>query len=367
MSMLRRPFMCFLARRLSFWALAILSSNVLSVQAAVVIQYHHVSEKTPASTSISPNQFIEHLDYLVENNFKVVPLTTLVNALKEGQPLPEKTVAITFDDAYESVYSEAYPLLKARNMPFTVFVNTDPQDEAKRGFITWQQLKAMSDEGVLIANHSTAHNHLLRLKLDESEQAWAKRITYEVDHAEAQIKKHTGQSHKILAYPYGEYDQRTKKLLKKLGYVAFGQQSGPLGGADDWQSLPRFPFGGSFVALSDFAIKVNTRPLPNLTVNLFKRDKQKLNDVVVKEGDRPELRLTLADHNIAKAIRCYASGQGATTIELKQNTVVARASQPLKIGRARYNCTAFISPGVFYWYTQQFLVTDKTGQFLHES
>src|SRR5690606_39490579 len=58
-----------------------------------------------------------------------------------------------------SVYSTAYPLLKKRNWPFTIFLNTEPHDQEKKSFATWAQVREMADNGVTIANHSTAHNH----------------------------------------------------------------------------------------------------------------------------------------------------------------------------------------------------------------
>src|SRR5690606_33663650 len=199
-----------------------------SAQAAVVLQYHHVSSATPASTSVTPELFQQHMDYLAQQKFRIVPLTELIEKLKRGEALPDDTVAITFDDAYESVYSTAYPLLKKRNWPFTIFLNTEPHDQEKKSFATWAQVREMADDGVTIANHSTAHNHLLRLKKGENRAQWRKRITAEILDAEKRIKEKTGQSHKMLAYPYGEYDNQVKALVKKLGFVAFGQQSGPL-------------------------------------------------------------------------------------------------------------------------------------------
>src|SRR6187431_2593600 len=87
-------------------------------QAAVVILYHHVSDTTPKSTSISPTQFEAQMDYLEKNNFSVVPLLELTEKLRKGESLPDKTVAISFDDSYVSVYDSAYPRLKKRGWPF---------------------------------------------------------------------------------------------------------------------------------------------------------------------------------------------------------------------------------------------------------
>ena len=65
----------------------------------VVLQYHHISEDTPGITSVTPEQFQEHLDYLLINDHVVMPLEDVITALKTGEDLPERCVALTIDDA----------------------------------------------------------------------------------------------------------------------------------------------------------------------------------------------------------------------------------------------------------------------------
>ena len=342
---------------------------VPSLQAAVVLQYHHVSDTTPGATSVTPERFREHMDYLAEWDFEVVPLEALVKLLREGQDLPDKTVAITFDDAYESVYHTAFPLLKKRDWPFTVFVNTAPLDANKGGFVNWAQVREMAEAGASIANHSTEHNHFQRLKPGESREQWRARIRAEVMAAEQRIQEETGQSHRILAYPYGEYDHRVTALLEELDFAALGQQSGALGSLNDLQTLPRFPFGGPYGDLEDFATKVNTKPLPLESAQLYAdwAAEQSLTDLVVASGDRPVLKLTLAREGLAARINCFASGQGAIETRVQGEVLLVRANKPLSPGRTRYNCTAGSSePGRFHWFSQQWLVTGPGGQWLHE-
>ena len=92
---------------------------------AVILIYHHVADDTPASTSVTPERFAAHLDYLGDNDFNVMPLMDLLDAIRDEKPLPENSVAITFDDAYRSVYTIARPMLDARGWPYAVFVSTE--------------------------------------------------------------------------------------------------------------------------------------------------------------------------------------------------------------------------------------------------
>ena len=104
----------------------------------VILVYHHVSTGTPPSTSISPEDFEKHLHYLKENNFNVIALNQMVETLKAGEQLPDKAVAITFDDGYISIYDTAFPMLQSYGFPFTLFLSTGPIDRQQQNFINWE-------------------------------------------------------------------------------------------------------------------------------------------------------------------------------------------------------------------------------------
>lgn len=357
---------CFMKLLTRFLVLLPVLLLTLNAQAAVVLLYHHVSNSTPKSTSISPAAFEAQMDYLEQNNFSVVPLLELTEKLRKGEPLPDKTIAISFDDSYVSVYDSAFPRLKKRGWPFTFFVNTDSVSTSKL-FVSWDQLREMSKHGVTIANHTTKHNHLPRREKNETIKKWRTRIVAEISSAQNKIEQEIGTAPKILAYPFGEYDIDVQQITKQLGYIAFGQQSGALYEKGDLQSVPRFPFGGGFTDLDDFIMKVNTRPMPTKTVNFYSDKQTKQENLIVKAGVKPWLVLELDDESLLKQINCFASGQGAITTKIIGNKLWAQAKQPLNSGRTRYNCTAYTGEkGRFFWYTQQWLVTDQQGQWAYK-
>jgi biofilm PGA synthesis lipoprotein PgaB len=344
---------------------AMIAYLALPASGAVVILYHHVSDTTPKSTSISPAAFEAQMDYLAKNNFTVVPLLELTEKLRKGEPLPDKTVAISFDDSYASVYESAFPRLKKRGWPFTFFVNTDAVGTGKI-FVNWDQLREMAKAGATIANHSSSHTHLPRREGSESAAQWRDRITQDINNAQQKIKQEIGTAPMILAYPFGEYDVDVQRIAKKLGYIAFGQQSGALYGKGDLQSVPRFPFGGSFTELDDFILKVNTQPMPLTDVEFYGDNKQKQENLIVREGEKTWLVLTLSDDSLLKKINCFATGQGAITTAVIDNKLWVQPNKPLGTGRTRYNCTAYAGEkGRFYWYTQQWLATDKQGNWTY--
>lgn len=341
----------------------------LSVQttafAAVILQYHHVSDTTPASTSTRVALFEQHLAYLAEHDFNVMPLPELIKQLHGGQALPDKTVAITFDDGYRSVYDTAFKRLKQYGFAFTVFVNSEPVNQGVPEFVTWDELAHMAQAGGSIANHTKSHPFMVRQQANETKKQWRVRIEQQIIGAERAIKKATGQSLKLLAYPYGEFDDKLKQLLQALGYVGLGQHSGAVGVGSDFLALPRFPMGGDYAKLESFITKVQTRPLPVKARALYHR-KNELDSPVVPAGARPQVRLTLANKSLAAGLTCYYQGQ---TLPLERDGahITISLDQGLNLGRSRFNCTARAEDGRYYWYSQPWFVTDKQGQWQHQS
>ena len=340
--------------------------NPLSTNAATVLIYHHVSTTMPVSTSISPERFVAHMDYLEKNNYHIVSLLELTEKLKEGEPLPDKTIAITFDDSYADVYTSAYPILKKRGWPFAFFVNTKAVDSGKL-FVSWDQLREMSKNNVTIANHTIEHSHLVRLDKNENRAQWRERITHEITTAQKKIEDEIGSAPKIFAYPFGEYNSDLKVILKKMGYLAFTQQAGVLSPETDFQTLPRFPFGGSYTELNDFVEKINTLPLPVKQVEFYTSQKDKLDDLQVKAGDKPYLVLTLSDTSLLKKINCFSSNEGAIDTSIIGEKLWVQSKQAFPQGRTKINCTAASDKrGRFYWFTQLWLVTDKNGSWTYQ-
>ena len=331
---------------------------------AVILQYHHVSSETPAVTSISPQKFKAHIETIITQGYQVMPLTTIVDGLKKGGNLPDKAVAITFDDAYKNIFTHAFPILKKYRLPFTVFVATDYIAESSTQFLSWDELREMSINGAFIANHTASHSHLLRRQQGETQSQWLNRVEQEILIAEKALHKNinSGPVQKLLAYPYGEYDTNIQRIIKKLGYVAFGQQSGAAGSNSDFSALPRFPLSGIYSDHESFAIKLNTLPLP---IENEPRD-----PLLRTDNPMPRLVMSFEDGDVNLSnLRCFGP-EGALEIQtLDKHRVSTRASTPLPIGRSRYNCTMPVlgaDPERFYWFSQLWIRTNIDGSWYPE-
>lgn len=337
------------------------------INAAVILQYHHVDDNTPSSTSITITRFKQHLRYLQQNNFSVWPLPELISQLKQGNALPERSVAITFDDGYISIYKNALPLLKQFNYPFTVFINTELVGSYP--FMNWQHLKNLQNFSGTIANHAASHEHLIRFRANESIAEYKKRIRLNLEKAEQTITRKLGRSPRLLAYPYGEYNNLIKQIAKQLKLTAFSQLSGAFNHQQvDWQAIPRFAFGGDYTRLESFIDKVNSLPMPLEQVEVVDEHGNKITEPLIPiESRRPVLKLTLKNAAVASRIQCFATGQERIEKQQTGTSITVTTKHDIPVGRSRYNCTAASGQsGRYYWYSQFFIRRQPDGNWYSE-
>ncbi|MDF1554182.1 MAG: polysaccharide deacetylase family protein [Deferrisomatales bacterium] len=318
---------------------------------AVVFMYHRFGEDRYPSTSVRLEQFESHLQHLAEGNYQVWPLERVVSHLATDMPIPEHTVALSVDDAYLSVYTEAFPRLRERSWPFTVFVATGPVDQGLQGQMSWAQMREMQAAGVTFANHGVSHAYLIRRHRGESEVQWRVRMRDEIETAQRRLVEELGAAPPLFAYPYGEYDEPLANLVRELGYTAFGQQSGAVGRYSDPRALPRFPMAESYAELQEFAAKARMRALPVVAHTPW--------DPVLEGTRRPELVVTLGDGQLLREeLACFVSGQGSTPVrwlDAGRNRFAIQAREDLPPGRSRYNCTVPDRQRNYYWFSQQWV------------
>lgn len=322
----------------------------------IVLQYHHVSAETPASTSVSPETFAKHMVFLAEN-YKVMDLADALSKLKNNEPLPNKSVAITFDDGYSNILEHAHPILSKYNFPYTIFINPAIIGDYSSQ-LSWSEIKEMQPLATF-ANHTLDHAHLLTKNGDETQKKWLKRVMNDVNQAEEILKENLGYSKKWLAYPFGEFNKALKNELVSQGYIGFGQQSGGISTYSDFGALPRFPAAGVYANLDSLETKMNSFAMPVKSVvpsdNEF--EVGDVLDQIIMEIDDSDLRLS--------SLTCYFKGG---TLAIKQNNkkTVIQVDHTMVPGRARINCTAPSNTfrGRFYWYSFPMFTPTLDGLFL---
>ena len=333
-----------------------IDSSVSTTPNAAILLYHHVSSSTPASPSISPEAFKSHMEYL-DAHHTVVSLQDVVSAIQHNTTLPENAVAITFDDGYANILDNAHPILADLGFPYTVFINPDEIGVGPKQ-LTWEQVIAMHNDGVVFANHTLDHLHMLNGEQAMGERAWLEKVWQNVESAEKKIEDKLDISLKYLAYPFGEYNTALANKLKAEGYIGFGQHSGAVGPSSDMQALPRFPAAGPYANLATLKTKLNSLAMP-VTQSSHKDPRmtaRNLSSPISLTIDSDDVRLT--------QVNCFFGGDPIET-SLEENVLTFTLDETLPVGRSRVNCTApsNAQSGRYYWYSTPFFVADEDGNY----
>jgi peptidoglycan/xylan/chitin deacetylase (PgdA/CDA1 family) len=180
-------------------------------QGVPVLNYHQINNTDHNSLTLSNTEFEAQINYLYRTGYNPISPDQLADYLQYGIALPPKPVVITFDDGYEDNYQVAYPILQKYHFTATIFIITDFVSHYGK-YLTWQQIKQMSDQGISFQAHTLSHISLPKA----SDEEIRKQLVKSKEALEWQLHKKV----EYLAYPGGEYDQRVIQLTREAGYRA---------------------------------------------------------------------------------------------------------------------------------------------------
>lgn len=311
---------------------------------AVVIMYHRFGEGRYPSTNVTLAQFEAHLAELKNGGYNVVPLARIAAAMAAKTPLPPRTVGISIDDGFVSVFTEAWPRLKKAGFPFTVFIATDYHERPIAGYMTWDQIRALAaDPLVEIGNHSASH---LSMAAADAEKSRA-----DIARAQAAFREKLGRAPTLFAYPYGEASSAAIGAAREFGFVAgFGQHSGAFDSQSEKFYLPRFAFNENYSEIDRFRRAARARALPVRELVPA--------DPLVAAQNPPAFGFTVSGEIAGLAqMQCYSSHDRGVQIErLGDRRFEVRFAKPFPKGRTRVNCTLPAGDGRWYWLGRQFYV-----------
>ena len=293
---------------------------------AVIFVYQRIGDDAIPQSSISLEQFKEHIKELKTGGYTVMSLPKIIDALKEGDKLPQRTVGITFEGAYTTTLNAAVPLLDEAEIPYTVFFASDMADGGSPTHMTWKQLKDLKkDKFASFGILPSAYTHMV----GQAEAANASVINKAI----AKYKEQFEEDPQFFAYPYGEYSAALKKQLSGYTFkAAFGQQSGVVHAKSDFMALPRFTMTDNFGDLERFQLTASALPLPVSDVIP--------EDTVIKTNP-PLIGFTVAPEikNLSK-LSCFISGVGKAPLDkVGGGRIEIRLKDPLDDRRTRVNCT----------------------------
>lgn len=200
-----------------------------------MLMYHHVAEKTCDILYVPTEDFDRQMKFLRDRKYNVIPLRELVDSIVQKKKLPRNTVVITLDDGYENNFTNAYPILKKYNIPAIIFAL--PGHCGWKGYLTRQQLKELSDNGIDIGSH-TMNDVWLPSRSDEE-------VRKELVDSKKALEEITGKKIDFFCYPVGGFDERVRTAVMRAGYkAACATNPGKFSDNNDIYALKRLKVSG---------------------------------------------------------------------------------------------------------------------------
>ena len=187
-----------------------------------ILTYHRVVNEVPTKAvdpkriAVSAAQFRSHLRMLQRLGYYSFPLNQYPALLREGKSVSPRSIAITFDDAYEEMVTLALPILKDTGFTATVFAVSGHLGKLISGMtghanlLTDEGLRTWRRAGMEVGSHTSHHVHLPQV-----DEATAKR---EIGDDKKRLEEILGENVPTFAYPYGEADEKASRLVYEAGF-----------------------------------------------------------------------------------------------------------------------------------------------------
>ncbi len=273
---------------------------------------HRFDDARHPSTDTSTQILRAEFEYLKKNDYTVISLQKLHQALKNGEEINDKWVVFTIDDSFKSFYENGLPLFKEYDYPFTLFIYVEATVGHYGDYMSWEQIKESSNYGE-IGFHSYSHPHLVSLSDEE--------ITKDSQKGLKIMEDNLGYKPKYYAYPYGEYSPRVRTQIEAFGFdLIINQNAGAVDQNSDMHDLDRTALTGA----NNIKVKLRTKTLPTTWIN--PKDWP-------KNGKISTLKATLPQE--VKRVEYYISGYGWKVAAVKSGHLDVKIDTKLKMRRTR--------------------------------
>ena len=326
-------------------AILFLGAPAFAGSSAVVFMYHRFGQTTHPSTNTTIAQLDAHIAVLTSGRYSVLPLPEIVAAIREGRDLPDRTVGLSVDDAFLSLYTEGWPRFREAGLPLTLFVATGAIDRRYRNYMSWDQIRELAAAGVTVGSQTDTHPHMPVLSPEAN--------AAELARSNERFERELGMRPSLFAYPFGENSRAVRAVVERAGFVAaFGQHSGVLFPGADRFFLPRFAMNETYGSATRFRLAADALPIET-------RDIVPVDPLLSARTNPPAFAFTVTGAALRSlaSMACYASGQGRAGLErIAEGRIAVRVERAFPPGRARINCTMPAGDGRWRWFGMQFYV-----------
>ncbi len=313
----------------------------------ISIMYHRFNETKYPSTNIQLDIFKEQLKIIEDEGIKFIHPKEFEQSLVEKKK--ERKILFTVDDGLLSFYKNAWPILKKKQIPFILFVNT--REVGAFNYMNWDQIRELYKEDfVEIGNHSHSHEYLV----DESREVIENDILKSIKIFEEKLGKNSD----FFSYPFGEYSLEFKNLIKSLGFkYAFGQHSGVIDETKDKFELPRFPINEKYGEIKRFKTLMKTLPLKFESIT--PEDKY-----LVQSKNPPVVKIKFfEDTKNINQINCFSNEgnkwRNSKVSFTEKNILEIYIAEKFIGERGRINCSLQEKNNFWRWLGIQYVISDK--------
>jgi peptidoglycan/xylan/chitin deacetylase (PgdA/CDA1 family) len=181
-------------------------------RAGRILCYHSIGQPVTGVNNVEPKQFRRHIELALRLGFRFIPPVQIARA--GGGPMD---LAITFDDAWTSILTEAAPILNDYGIPWTLFVVANWSDHqaswSQDCILPWRDLDRLLRAGVQIGSHSMTHPDFG--SIDRAQ------MIDELCGSRDVIEKRLGVSPLTFAIPYGQsmnWPGAASEIAREAGY-----------------------------------------------------------------------------------------------------------------------------------------------------
>jgi peptidoglycan/xylan/chitin deacetylase (PgdA/CDA1 family) len=178
----------------------------------VAILTYHSLDESGSVLSTTPRLFAEQMQAVHDAGWRVVDLTTALQALAAG-PLSSDLIALTFDDGFRNFAQSGLPVLRHFGFPATVFLVTDycgrsndwpgqTESVQRLPLLQWRQVGELAAGGITIGSHTRTHPDLTTLQSSSIER--------ELHDSRVVLEAALQQPVDLLAYPYGTHSHAVR-------------------------------------------------------------------------------------------------------------------------------------------------------------
>jgi biofilm PGA synthesis lipoprotein PgaB len=216
-----------------------------------ILSYHEISDKSETLDStyaVTPANFEAQVHWFIANDYHFIGVNDVLQYRKQGKALPKKAVLMTFDDGYQSVYVNAFPVIKKYKIPVVIAlvgnwlkakdkVDFSGHIIAREKFLSQAEIREMVSSGLVEIGSHTYDLHkgiqgnpqgnlqpavrtrqwLCDKHAYEDEKSYEKRVYKDLLENNTFLQEYTGQKPRVIVWPYGHYNIEVRKIAERLG------------------------------------------------------------------------------------------------------------------------------------------------------